>query len=87
VSGKSDRKQKESLVLLFISTHATLAAEETILDSGFWCDMVPRPPGTSDDLCGLAIEVRSGDEAGITKLLENAAIAFTTYKREGQNES
>jgi len=84
VSGGSE-ETKGGLVLLFGSTHDALAGEAVILEGGCWCDIVERPPGTADGLCGLAVEVDAGDEAGITGLLQNAGIAFETYRRDGQD--
>lgn len=82
------RKGEEAggVVLLFDSTHAALAGEAAILDGGFWCDVVPRPPGTSDALCGLAIEVDTADQESIAELLQEAGIAFETYHRDGSDE-
>lgn len=74
-----------SVILLFDSTHAALAAEEQIITGEYWCDMVPRPPGTADSLCGLAVAIKAADEAGIAGLLQNAGIVFDTYREDGQN--
>ena len=70
------------MVLLFESTHRALSAEAAILEAGFWCDIVERPPGTADGLCGLAVEVDALDAAGIARLLQNAAIFFDIYYRD-----
>lgn len=70
------------MVLLFDSTHAALAAEEAILDAGYWCDMVPRPPG-ADSLCGLAVAIRAGDAAGVATLMGQAGIDFELHSRKG----
>lgn len=73
------------MILLFDSTHAALAAEAAILESGLWCDIVERPPGAGEGLCGLAVEIDAGDEEGVTALLQNAGIRFETYQREGSD--
>lgn len=70
-------------MLLFGSTHAALAAEEAIIAGGFWCDVVPRPPGTSDDLCGLAVEVDRDDATGVGGVLRDAGIDFEAYYGDG----
>lgn len=80
-----DREQHGGLVLLFESTHAALSGEETILAGGFWCDVVPRPPGTSDDLCGLAVEVDPADQADVAAALHDAGISFNVYRRDVRN--
>lgn len=67
-------------VLTFDSTHAALAAEEAILDAGYWCDIVPRPRG-AESLCGLAVAIKAGDRAGITELLGRSGIDFELHPR------
>lgn len=57
-----------------------MEAEETVIDAGFWCDVVPRPPQAAATLCGLAIEARLADMEEISRLLEKAGIAFETFK-------
>lgn len=64
-----------------------MEAEELIIDSGFWCDMVPRPPGTAATLCGLAIEALDSDEKEISRLLEDGSIRFETYRPGGADGS
>lgn len=80
--GRPDR-----IVLLFESTHAAMAAEERIIGSAVWCDVIPRPPGTSDSLCGLAVEIHAEDEEGVSDLLEKSGIAFETYHEDGHDGS
>lgn len=79
-------KEQGGLVLLFETTHAALAAEEALIEGGLWCDMVPRPPGTSDDLCGLAVEVDEADTEEVMAALRRAGLEFNTYYRDGGNE-
>ena len=47
----------DSAILLFDTTHQALKGEASIIDGGFWCDVVPRPPDAMTALCGLAIEI------------------------------
>lgn len=68
------------MLFLFDTTHAALEAEEAIIDGGFWCDMVPRPPEAAVTLCGLAVEVLASDEAEISRLLAGGGIRFETYR-------
>ncbi|MCL4310273.1 MAG: DUF3343 domain-containing protein [Actinomycetota bacterium] len=69
-----------ALLFLFRTTHAALGAEETLIDAGFWCDVVPRPPAVTTELCGLAIEVRATDRAAVERLFANTGLAFETYQ-------
>lgn len=59
-----------------------MAAEETIIDAGFWCDVVPKPPDAMTGLCGLAIEVRDEDLEAVRKTLAGAGLAFEVYQPE-----
>ena len=59
-----------------------MEAESAIIDGGFWCDVVPRPPDAMTGLCGLAIEVFSGDIAEIRVTLGTAGIPFEIYRPE-----
>lgn len=56
-----------------------MEAEEAIIDAGFWCDVVPRPPQAAATLCGLAIEALRADEQEISLLLEKAGLDFETF--------
>lgn len=67
-------------IFLFATTHDAMGAEEAIIDAGFWCDVVPRPPGTGGTLCGLAIEVQAGDRAEVENLLIAAGIEHELYQ-------
>jgi hypothetical protein len=87
MSGGGEEPGAGGLVLLFESTHAALAAEERILEEGLWCDVVPRPPGTSTSLCGLAIAIRDENREDIADLLRKAGIGFETYGVKGPDES
>lgn len=69
----------ENVLLLFETTHAAMEAEQEILAAGFRCDIVPRPPGVSDSLCGLAIEVGKNDLPDIESLLKSAGITVESY--------
>ena len=69
-------------VFLFDTTHAAMEAEQLIIDAGFWCDVVPRPPGTMSSLCGLAIEVMAADAAEVRKVLISEGIPFEIYQPE-----
>ncbi len=68
--------------LLFNTTHAVLTAEEIILAGGIWCDVVPRPAGTSDFLCGLAIEIRLSDLETTSSRLKEAGLVFEIFSAE-----
>lgn len=70
-------------LFLFDTTHAAMEAEEAIIDAGFWCDIVPRPPEASVTLCGLAIEVHAADEEDVAALLTGAGIGFDIYHAGG----
>ena len=68
--------------LLFNTTHAVLSAEEIILADGIWCDVVPRPAGTSGSLCGLAIEIRRSDLQTTSSLLKETILVFEIFSAE-----
>lgn len=72
----------ESAILLFDSTHQALKAEASIIEGGFWCDMVPRPPDAMTALCGLAIEIHAADVVKVRAALGVAGIAFELYRPE-----
>ena len=72
----------ETAVLLFDTTHAAMEAEDTVIDGGFWCDVVPRPPDAMSGLCGLALQVLAADLQEIRELLAARGIAFEIYKPE-----
>lgn len=82
----SQKAPHEPALLLFDTTHAAMEAEDTIIDRGFWCEVVPRPPEVSDTLCGLAIEVTRQDLDEIVSLLKQAGISVETYKGGAKNE-
>ncbi|MFA6000579.1 MAG: DUF3343 domain-containing protein [Thermoleophilia bacterium] len=69
-------------IFLFDTTHAAMEAEQLIIDAGFWCDVVPRPPGTMSSLCGLAIEVMAADAGGVRNVLISEGIPFEIYQPE-----
>ncbi|MFA5801041.1 MAG: DUF3343 domain-containing protein [Thermoleophilia bacterium] len=69
-------------IFLFDTTHAAMAAEQLVIDAGFWCDVVPRPPGTMTSLCGLAIEVTAVDVKDVRNLLISEGIPFEIYQPE-----
>jgi hypothetical protein len=73
------KDMKKSVLLLFDTTHAAMEAEENIIADGFWCDVVPRPPGASETLCGLAIEVEEKDMEEITAILLGSGIPVEIY--------
>ena len=73
---------RDTAILLFDNTHQALAAESAIIDGGFWCDLVPRPPDAMTALCGLAIEVLRGDIEAIRATLGKAGIPFEIYQPE-----
>lgn len=59
-----------------------MEAEDAVVDSGFWCDVVPRPPDAMSGLCGLALEVLMSDLPEIRGLLGARGIAYEIYKPE-----
>lgn len=75
-------EERDTVILLFDTTHRAMSAEETIIDGGFWCDVVPRPPDAISTLCGLAIEVLTVDLAGVRSTLTAAGLVFEIYKPE-----
>ncbi len=75
-------EDRDTVVLLFDTTHRAMSAEEAIIDGGFWCDVVPRPPDAISTLCGLAIEVLAGDLASVRSALTVAGLVFEIYKPE-----
>lgn len=81
ISGKA---ASGGTVFLFDTTHDAMQAEEAIIDAGFWCDVVPRPPDTAATLCGLAIEVQSADSEEVARLLEAEGITFQIYRPANQ---
>lgn len=70
-----------SVTFLFDTTHDAMRAEEAMIDAGYWCDLVPRPPDSAATLCGLAIAVQSGDSEGIAGLLKREGVAHAIYQR------
>ncbi|MDO8735549.1 MAG: DUF3343 domain-containing protein [Thermoleophilia bacterium] len=76
-SGASD-----TTILLFDTTHTAMAGEQAIIDAGFWCDVVPKPPDAMTGLCGLAIAIRDEDLAAVRETLVNAGLAFEIYQPE-----
>lgn len=72
----------DTTILLFDTTHASIAAEEAIIDAGFWCDVVPKPPDAMTGLCGLAIKVRLADLDGVRKTLRTTGLGFEIYQPE-----
>jgi hypothetical protein len=83
MSGETGKAPATGAVFLFDSTHDAMKAEETIIDAGFWCDVVPRPPDTSSELCGLAVEVQVADQADVAELLSGTAIRYEIYQTGG----
>lgn len=79
-AGKKSPGGPGRTIFLFDTTHDAMQAEEVIIDGGFWCDMVPRPPDTAATLCGLAIEVQTADRDDVSRLLEEAGINFEIYQ-------
>jgi len=73
---------RETVILLFETTHHAMEAEAAIIDGGFWCDVVPRPPDTMSALCGLAIEVLAGDLGEVRTALGAAGVPFEIYRPE-----
>ncbi len=73
---------RETVILLFETTHHAMEAETAIIDAGFWCDVVPRPPDTMSALCGLAIEVLAGDLGEVRTALGGAGVPFEIYRPE-----
>lgn len=78
---------RNGIILLFASTHAALAAEERVLEAGLWCDVVPRPPGTSDSLCGLALAISGKDREQVAEMLEQKGIEFEAYQPGAGDEA
>lgn len=83
MSGEAGQAPPDSAVFLFDSTHDAMKAEETIIDAGFWCDVVPRPADTSSELCGLAVEVLAADRDEVADLLTEKEIRYEIYKSKG----
>ncbi|CAN5376443.1 hypothetical protein BH11CYA1_BH11CYA1_38450 [soil metagenome] len=53
------------LLLTFSTLHRVLAAERFLRESGdknFSCRPTPTPPGLSESICGMSIEVFAGDQ-------------------------
>jgi hypothetical protein len=75
-------EDRETAILLFDTTHRAMEAESAIIDGGFWCDVVPRPPDAMSSLCGLAIEVLAQDVDEVRGLLGNAGLPFEIYRPE-----
>lgn len=51
---------KKRLILTFPTLHQVLAAERALRDSGdkeLRCRPTPTPPGLSESICGMAIEI------------------------------
>ncbi len=80
--GPDHRELGAPVHLLLNTTHAVLSAEEAILADGIWCDLVPRPAGASDSLCGLAIEIRRTDLEKTISLLKEAGLVFEIFSEE-----
>lgn len=78
----SGTAEPDTTILLFDTTHAAMAAEEAIIDAGFWCDVVPKPPDAMTGLCGLAIAIRDADLAAVRSTLGKAGLAFEIYQPE-----
>lgn len=74
--------QPDTTILLFDTTHVAMAGEQAIIDTGFWCDVVPKPPDAMTGLCGLAIAVRTSDLAAVRATLATAGLAFEVYQPE-----
>jgi len=72
----------DKAILLFDTTHTAMAGEQAIIDAGFWCDVVPKPPDAMTGLCGLAIEVREDDIDAVRETLTDAGLSFEIYKPE-----
>ncbi len=64
-----------------------MEAEEEIISSGFWCDVVPRPPEAAAALCGLAIEISPDDWQEVSEALARAGIDFEAYPKEGEQDA
>ncbi len=73
---------RDTIILLFDTTHRAMEAESAIIDGGFWCDIVPRPPDAMSSLCGLAIEVLAADIGEVRALLGGAGLPFEIYRPE-----
>ncbi len=74
-------------VLLFNTTNAALEAETEIIAAGFWCEVVPRPPGApADGPCGLAVAVAAADAQEVISLLAKAGIDAVIHReRDGDH--
>ncbi|MHB1055109.1 MAG: DUF3343 domain-containing protein [Thermoleophilia bacterium] len=66
----------DSVTFLFDTTHDAMRAEAAIIDAGYWCDMVPRPPDATGTLCGLAVAIQPGDSDGVAGLLKQAGVMY-----------
>ena len=72
----------DTAILLFDTTHAAMEAEDAVVETGFWSDVVPRPPDAMSGLCGLALEVLSSDLPEIRELITSRGIVFEVYRPE-----
>ncbi|MFA7340946.1 MAG: DUF3343 domain-containing protein [Candidatus Obscuribacterales bacterium] len=57
--------KKKRLILTFPTLHQVLAAERALRESGdknLRCRPTPTPPGLSESICGMAIEIFSGEQ-------------------------
>ncbi len=77
----------DSLLLLFETTHAAMEAEEQIINGGFWCEVVPRPPEVATAQCGLAIEINTADREDVSGILAKAGIEFEPYSQKGESDA
>ncbi|MHB1389660.1 MAG: DUF3343 domain-containing protein [Thermoleophilia bacterium] len=75
----------DSVIFLFDTTHDAMRAEALIIEAGYWCDIVPRPPDSAATLCGLAVAVQPGDRDGVAGLLNQAVVAYGIYQGEQPN--
>lgn len=81
-AGHRSAGDDDNVILMFDTTHLAMEAEQQIIDGGFWCEVVPRPPATMSSLCGLAIAVLPADAEEVKALLRSSGIAFEVYRPE-----
>jgi hypothetical protein len=72
----------ERCIVLFASVHDVMAAEKALRRSGYWLDIVPTPRELTSD-CGMALEVRGDDLAGVIALLHALALHPRAHYRRG----
>ncbi len=61
------------VVILFVTIHDVMAAEQALKQAGLWCDLVPTPRELSSD-CGMVLLAKPDELIAARKALEQSGL-------------